>query len=129
MGRFAEALSAEIPGVTLAGTSDLIWHDRKVSGNSQQRKRTHLLHHGTILYDFDLARIKTYVRHPPRMPEYRRDRPHADFVANLPIDQSRLQTLVATAWHADETTAIWPSERTRRLAEEKYALDEWRSRR
>ena len=53
------------------GQSDLVLDGRKFSGNAQQRKRTHLLHHGTILYAFDVSRIGDYVKHPPRMPEYR----------------------------------------------------------
>ena len=48
-----------------AGTSDLTWGQRKVSGNAQQRKRTHLLHHGSLLYDFDIAQAERYLRHAP----------------------------------------------------------------
>src|SRR5438132_7620980 len=46
------ALSELAPGIELAGISDLAHNGRKFSGNSQQRKRNYLLHHGTILYDF-----------------------------------------------------------------------------
>ncbi len=129
MGRLAETLSAEIPGVALAGTSDLIWRDRKVSGNAQQRKRTHLLHHGTLLHAFDLDAIDAYVQHPPRMPDYRRARPHADFVANLPIDEERLKSILTIAWDARGEMTNWPREGVHRLIDEKYSRDAWHSRR
>ena len=61
--------------------------DRKFSGNAQQRKRTFLLHHGALLYDFDLAQVGRYLRPPPLQPEYREQRPHAegDFLCNVPL--------------------------------------------
>ena len=44
------------------------WHDKidrgeyqDFSGNAQQRKRSHLLHHGSLLYDFDLKLIGRYL--------------------------------------------------------------------
>ncbi len=65
--------------------------ERKCSGNAQRRGRRYLLHHGTILYDFDLERIPRYLRLPSRMPDYRRGRTHACFVANAPCDPVRLR--------------------------------------
>ena len=35
--------------LALNGSSDLNFADRKYSGNDQHRKRTHLLHHGTLV--------------------------------------------------------------------------------
>jgi lipoate-protein ligase A len=52
------------------GISDLALGDRKVSGNSQQRKRTHLLHHGTLLYAFDAAPVASALT-PPFSPTCR----------------------------------------------------------
>src|SRR5262249_51556743 len=54
LGRMGDALADILPGIVCAGTSDLAAGGRKFSGNSQQRKRSFLLHHGTILYNFDL---------------------------------------------------------------------------
>ena len=59
--------------------------DRKFSGNAQRRKREYVLHHGTILYDFDLSLISTYLRQPRDVPAYRKGRRHHDFVANIPV--------------------------------------------
>ncbi len=58
---------------------------KKVSGNAQKRSRACILHHGTLLYNFDISQIERYLKIPANMPEYRRQRPHADFVTNLPI--------------------------------------------
>ena len=57
LGEMAAALADSAPGIAQAGISDLACAGRKFSGNSQQRKRTHFIHHGTLLYAFDLDKI------------------------------------------------------------------------
>jgi lipoate-protein ligase A len=91
--------------VACAGTSDLVLDAgsdvasaRKFSGNSLRMKRTHLLYHGTLLYDFDLALIEKCLRTPPRQPEYRKQREHGEFVVNLPLSRERLVEAVASAF-------------------------------
>ncbi|MCB9772022.1 MAG: lipoate--protein ligase family protein [Candidatus Omnitrophica bacterium] len=68
-------------------TSDLALetNDKKFSGNAQRRGRKFILHHGTILYDFDLNLISRYLAMPVDMPDYRKGRPHEDFIANIPV--------------------------------------------
>jgi lipoate-protein ligase A len=83
------------------------------------------LYHGTLLYDFDLPRISRYLRQPPRAPEYRKDRGHDDFVANLPIKQTPLREAIVAAWAARENLEEWPRERVDRLVAERYSTDEW----
>ncbi|HEY8505265.1 MAG TPA: lipoate--protein ligase family protein, partial [Gemmataceae bacterium] len=84
LGRVARALEPLAGGrVEHAGTSDLAVAGRKFSGNSQHRKQRCLLHHGTILYAFDLERVGRYLRMPERVPEYRAGRGHRDFLRNL----------------------------------------------
>ena len=56
--------------------------ERKISGNAQHRRRRWLLHHGTILLDYDVSLMERYLRMPRKIPEYRKNRPHAEFVAN-----------------------------------------------
>ncbi len=58
----------------------------KFSGNAQKRGKTHILHHGTILYDFHLPLIFKYLRMPKDMPDYRQGRRHEDFVTNVSLD-------------------------------------------
>jgi lipoate-protein ligase A len=113
-----------------AGTSDLAWDGRKVSGNAQQRKARHVLHHGTLLYGFDLPAVARYLNPPEREPPYRAGRPHADFVTNLPTDAATLRRLLITAFGAaaGEVTSQ-TFERVSDLVAEKYATDAWVRRR
>jgi len=71
--------------VSIQGTSDLVWQDRKISGNAQRRLRDHVLFHGTLLCGFDVSMIEAYLLHPTREPDYRNGRSHGSFVANLPL--------------------------------------------
>jgi lipoate-protein ligase A len=82
----AEALNAEIQG-----QSDLVYQGRKVSGNAQRRTATTLLHHGTLLYRFDPALAARYLLEPCRQPEYRRRRPHTEFLGNLPYSAEEIK--------------------------------------
>jgi lipoate-protein ligase A len=72
--------------------------EKKFSGNAQRRGREFILHHGTILYDFDLDLISRYLKMPPKMPEYRRKRPHADFVTNIPARPADIKRVLAQAF-------------------------------
>ena len=111
--------------VALSGTSDLAWNDRKISGNSLRCKRDHLLYHGTILYDFDLSLIGELLRPPPRQPEYRRQRPHGEFVANLPATAAALRLAMAGSFTAHEPLDAWPREMAAQLVAERYASADW----
>jgi lipoate-protein ligase A len=115
--------------VSLRGSSDLVLGDRKFSGNAQQRKRTHLLHHGTLLYDFDFAFLDRYLKAPPRQPEYRRDRRHADFLVNLSIDATMLAQRLCEAWEVEDALTTWPEQLVQQLVEERYSRAEWIRRR
>jgi lipoate-protein ligase A len=117
------------PGAVPAGISDLALEGRKFSGNAQQRKRDHFLHHGTLLYAFDLQRVARYLRPPPRQPAYREGRSHADFLRNLEVPGEELKRRLRAAWEADEALDGWPEEWVRQLVREKYELAEWVRRR
>jgi lipoate-protein ligase A len=118
-----------LPAIALAGTSDLMAGGRKFSGNAQQRKRTHFLHHGTLLFDFDLTRIGLYLRSPERQPEYRGGRTHEDFLCNLPATAEELRLRLARAWEVREEATDWPQDRVASLVHEKYSCQEWIRRR
>lgn len=94
----AEALPVD--GLHLAGTSDLLWHDWKVSGHAQRRSRDGLLHHGTLLYGLDLPLMARVLKEPPRQPEHRAKRTHLDFTRNLPLDAITMKDALARAWNA-----------------------------
>src|SRR5262249_45259881 len=110
LDRTLQALAGVLPEMACAGTSDLAAGGRKFSGNAQQRKRAHLLHHGTLLYGFDLALVSRYLRLPARQPEYRGRREHADFLMNLPVGAAELERRLREAWGADAELPQWPKE-------------------
>lgn len=64
---------------------------KKFSGNAQRRGRRFILHHGTLLYGFDLSLISKYLKIPKKMPEYRQARGHSDFVTNLQLGEGELK--------------------------------------
>lgn len=82
------ATELRISGLAIDGGTDLVMNDRKISGNAQRRGRRALLHHGTLLYDFDSALATRYLREPVRRPAYRGTRAHAAFLANLPLTRT-----------------------------------------
>jgi lipoate-protein ligase A len=118
-----------VPGVEQAGISDLAVAGRKFSGNAQQRKRHHLLHHGTLLYDMDLAAVSRYLRQPARQPEYRAGREHGSFLCNLGLGRGELVERLGLAWGAQRRRDTWPGDLVRQLVEEKYTRVEWTWRR
>jgi lipoate-protein ligase A len=129
LDRVRGCLAGLLPSIVRAGTSDLATDGQKFSGNSQQRKRHHLLHHGTLLYRFDIGTVGRYLHLPPRRPDYRGPRRHDEFLSNLPADADELRRRLATAWGAHEEVADWPREAVARLVAEKYSRPEWTRRR
>ncbi|MGD9648161.1 MAG: biotin/lipoate A/B protein ligase family protein [Pirellulales bacterium] len=135
--RHATALSQLIPTVHAAGTSDLAvevvvdTQQRvcKFSGNSLRVRRDWVLYHGTLLYDFPLDELARYLRPPPREPDYRQHRQHAEFVVNVPVSASDLRRAIAAAWDAsepcDEALQSRVAARTEQLVADKYDRDDW----
>jgi lipoate---protein ligase len=128
LGRVVRALAPAV-AASVEGTSDLAVGGVKFSGNAQQRKRRFFLHHGTLLCGFDRALISKYLNCPERQPDYRRDRPHAEFVANLPLTVEEAKRLLITEWRPEGEYGPPPLEKVRELVAEKYARDEWNRRR
>jgi lipoate-protein ligase A len=115
-----------------AGTSDLVFSNednsaamKKFSGNSMRAKRTHLLYHGTLLYDFDLRMIETYLQVPPRQPEYREGRSHREFVANVPLSRTSLLHAIDRAWPTEGSLIDWPEARCQALVAERIGRESW----
>ncbi|MFP6619914.1 MAG: lipoate--protein ligase family protein [Pirellulaceae bacterium] len=128
LGRIITALQSLDVTSELAGTSDLAWQNRKFSGNSLRSKRSHLLYHGTLLYDFPLPLVSKYLASPPRQPEYRQGRNHDGFLANVPVSRDALQSALYTAWQPATTCSSWPEQRTQELVANKYSQDAWNGR-
>jgi lipoate-protein ligase A len=129
LGRILAGLERLSSPLALQGSSDLTLGGRKFSGNAQQRKRTHLLHHGTLLHAFDFGPLPRYLKTPPRQPAYRQQRGHADFLTNLPMTAESLEQMMREAWQAENVHAEIPVEIVKSLVAEKYAKEEWVRRR
>lgn len=116
----------------LEGTSDLAVGGFKFSGNAQRRKKRHLLHHGTVLYDFRIEHLARYLREPSDRPAYRGEREHGRFVRNIDRTREEVVSALTTAFdaapvanqveHAVSLTA-------EALCSEKYVRDTWTYRR
>ena len=78
-----------IDGVATRST-DLAVRGRKFAGHAQRRVRGALLHHGVLLYDFDLALIDALLPEPPRRPAWRGNRTHREFVTNAPLPRDEI---------------------------------------
>ncbi len=93
LGCLVRALA--VPGLEIRGLSDLAIGGRKVSGSAQRRGRQALLHHGTLLYEFEPRWVERYLKQPSRQPDYRSGRRHTDFLGNLPLSRSQIGMRVA----------------------------------
>lgn len=89
--------AAGAPGVTQRGISDLARDDRKVGGSAIYREQGLLYYSSTLLITPDLAAMERWLAHPPREPDYRAGRRHADFVGTLPaaLDRDALHAQLA----------------------------------
>jgi lipoate-protein ligase A len=125
LGQIVAALNQIGQPATFQGTSDLTIGMRKFSGNSLRCKRSHLLYHGTILYDFPLDLIGQCLGTPPRQPDYREGRDHDQFVTNVKVSASDLRDALREVWQASDPVHDWPKTTTHKLVDEKYKLDEW----
>jgi lipoate---protein ligase len=111
--------------VCVQGHTDLALGSVKFSGNAQRRKRNYLLFHGTFLVDLDLARVGELLRFPSRVPEYRRERSHGQFLANIPVTGDSIQAALRSAWNALDVLESPPLENVRELVGTRYARDSW----
>ena len=106
LGRIVAALG--IPGLSIAGGTDLALDGRKVSGNAQRRGRRALIHHGTLLYDFDPAAcdpLPEGAGPPAGIP--RGPTPHASSSATFRSPAETIRARLETAWTArGESTPV-----------------------
>ena len=72
-----------IPDVMQLGVSDLVIGDRKIGGSCVYRTKGLLYYSTTLLVDHDPELVDRYLKHPPREPEYRIQRPHRQFMVSL----------------------------------------------
>jgi len=126
--RTAESLREHTPGVKVLGLGDLTLDQRKFSGSAQRRLRDHFMVHTSILYHFPLELITRYTALPRRQPDYRNQRPHADFLINLPLGRDTLLRAIMDAWMPDGPVSELLSvseDRVRELVETKFSRPDW----
>ncbi len=129
LGNIQRALEPFISPITLEGHSDLAYAGRKFSGNAQQRKRSHLLHHGSLLYAFDFTPMHRYLKMPQRQPTYRREREHTDFLTNVPIPITSLRKLLCENLTFGKNLRDEMNRSVAKLVEDKFGRREWIQRR
>ena len=111
--------------VTIQGYTDLTLSGRNFSGNSQRRKIRWVLFHGTFLLAADFPLMERILLPPPRQPEYRQRRSHADFLACLPCPREKLGAAMRQMWNATEPAGAIPRADIQRLVSQKYSAAEW----
>ncbi len=72
-----------VPDVQQLGVSDLVLGNRKIGGSCVYRTKGLLYYSTTLLVDHDPQWVDHYLKHPPREPEYRRQRQHRQFMGSL----------------------------------------------
>jgi len=130
--RMVSALAPLLPDISAAGISDLAIRSpleaatqtvsQKFSGNALRIKRNHFLYHGTLLYDFDINRLRQLLGSATREPDYRDERSHADFVANLPLRREELAAALIEGWNAQRALPSWPRKRVADLVRSRYCV-------
>ena len=84
--------SWKIPEFTLQA-QDYTIGPKKCGGNAQYIRKDRWLHHTSFLWDYKEANMN-YLLLPPKRPDYRLDRPHADFLCRLKDVAASPQTLI-----------------------------------
>jgi lipoate---protein ligase len=130
LGRLARSIRRAGAPVDVLAHGDLVLGDRKCGGSAQRRLKRWFLVHCSILYRFPIDRIGRYLALPARQPDYRRGRPHADFLCNLDLPRAAMVEALRPGPDPctgdDPTTAlrgamaILPS-----LLAERFANPEW----
>ena len=95
--------------VSVAGATDLSLGGRKFSGNAQRRKRRALLFHGAFLLRFNIAMLRRFLPMPSRQPDYRQNRPHDQFLANLDVPSALIKSALREAWSATDSCETPPA--------------------
>lgn len=61
---------------------DYVIEDKKFGGNAQYLSKNRWLHHSSLLWDYSPHKME-YLLMPPKMPAYRQQRNHTDFLCTL----------------------------------------------
>lgn len=107
------------------GVSDVVIDNKKIIGNAQRRLKQACLFHGCILYNFDIDCMARYLKYPPTTPDYRKSRPHSDFVCNLGISKKQLKSILLSIWPSTAVPCPIQYSDIIELSKEKYLSPDW----
>jgi lipoate-protein ligase A len=72
--------------------NDYVIEDRKCGGNAQYFTKNRLVHHTSFLWDYSPDQME-YLKQPPKMPSYRKNRTHESFLCTLKEHFSHMPAL------------------------------------
>lgn len=76
-------LDLGVTNIYSKGISDLSIGEKKIMGSSMYLKNNNLFYHAVINVAQDVSILSEYLLHPKKEPEYRKGRPHHEFVTSL----------------------------------------------
>ena len=83
-----------VGNITFRGVSDLALGDQKILGCclylTRVKEKWIVFYQASVLFNPDLKLVTRYLRHPPWEPDYRRGRPHEEFLTALRAQGHRL---------------------------------------
>jgi lipoate---protein ligase len=65
------------------GISDIAIGEKKILGSSIYRRPNKVFYHAVLNVAEDISIIAKYIRHPAKEPDYRKGRPHGEFVTSI----------------------------------------------
>ena len=107
--------------VQARGLSDLALKKRNFSGSAQRWTKKAVLHHMTILFDFDIKTVSHFLSHPGHEPAWRSGRSHDEFMVNVPMEAAVMEEAILNSFHDLPMTA--DLEKSQIEAAQRYA---WR---
>jgi lipoate-protein ligase A len=96
----------DIADLSHRGISDIALGDRKIAGTAIYRKRDLIFYHAILNVSGTTAAMEKYLKHPPRTPDYRQHRSHAEFVTSLTAQGYSLDHPAFTLHIDTEFTAL-----------------------
>ena len=73
--------------------NDYVLKNRKCGGNAQYITKDRFVHHTSFLWDFKVENMQL-LKHPPKMPLYRQNRPHEQFITAMKEDFINIHSLI-----------------------------------
>lgn len=74
---------AGIQNLNYKGISDIAIGEKKILGSSIYRRKEKLLYHAVLNVGESADTFEKYLKHPVKEPDYRKGRPHSEFVTSL----------------------------------------------